>query len=104
MRLSPPREAMLDARGNVSVAWVAFFQALADRLAAVAGAGPEAVAALDAEVRRLDAEAKTLNASVANLDATAINHEARLVELDGAARTLNASVENHESRLRAIGA
>lgn len=102
--MRPPAGPLLDPNGNLSVAWLAFFQALTDRLALVVGAGPEAVAALDAEVKRLDAEAKTLNSSVAGLDAVAKNHEARLVELDGAARTLNASVENHESRLRAIGA
>lgn len=105
-RLLPPVGQMLDRNGNVTVAWMAYFQAVGERSAALPGGGgqEDAIAALDAEVKRLDAEAKTLNASVANLNAVAQNHEARLVELDAAARTLNASVVNHESRLVAIGA
>lgn len=35
MRLVPPPEPIVDARGNVSLAWLSYLQALADRLAAL---------------------------------------------------------------------
>lgn len=35
MRLVPPPEPIADARGNVSLAWLSYLQALADRLAAL---------------------------------------------------------------------
>jgi len=71
-RLRPPNGPMNDANGNVTVAWMAYFQALADVTAGVSFGG--IAAALVAH----DAALANHELRIAGAEAALANHEARI--------------------------